>query len=71
MNQKHKFYDNTENGWTCIIRMVFVSNNTFTNKLISNLYACIVVTELDTVTPHFVAISVLISKVDFSLDVVA
>ena len=31
----------------------------------------IAVTELATVTPHFVAISVLISMVDFSLDVVA
>ena len=30
----------------------------------------IAVTELATVTPHFVTISVLISKVDFSLDVV-
>ena len=60
VNRNLNFYDYTEMVNTCVTRMLFDSNNTLTNKLISNL-CFIAVTELATVTPHFVAISVLIS----------
>ena len=50
--------------------MLFDSNNTLTNDFFQPV-CLIAITELATVKLHFVAISVLISMVDFSLDVVA
>ena len=51
---------------TCVIRMLFDNNEIYLQPV-----RLTTVTELATVTPHIVAISVLISMVDFSLDIVA
>ena len=68
MNQDLNFYDYMEMVNTCVIRVLFDSNNTLTNKFIAKL-CFITVTELVAVTPQLDAILVLISMVDFSLDV--
>ena len=71
VNQNHNIYEFTENGqYICNSCVVWWLQHV--NKYIYFQILCfIAVTELATVTTHFVAISVLISMVDFSLDVVA
>ena len=71
VNQNPNTNDFTENGqYICNSYVVWWSQHV--NKYIYfQIVSFIAVTELVTVTTHFVAISVLISIVDFSLDVVA
>ena len=71
VNQNPNTYDFTENcQHICNSYVVWWSQHV--NKNVYFQIVCfIAVTELATVTTHFVAISVLISMVDFSLDVVA
>ena len=71
VNQNPNIYDFTENGqYICNSYVVWWLQHV--NKYIYCQIVCfIAVTELATVTTHFVAISVLISMVHFSLDVVA
>ena len=71
VNQNPNIYDFTENGqYICNSYVVWWLQHV--NKYIYFPFVWfIAITELATVTIHFVAISVLISMVDFSLDVVA
>ena len=71
VNQNPNIYDFTETGqYICNSYVVWWLQHI--NKYIYFQFVCfIAITELATVTAHFVAISVLISKVDFSLDAVA
>ena len=74
VNQNPNIYDFTENGqYICNSYLFWWLQHV--NKYIYFQFVCfihvIAITELATVTTHFVAISVLISMVDFSLDVVA
>ena len=71
MNQNPDTYDFTENGqYICNLYVVWWLQHI--NKYIYFQIVCFIAfTELATVTTHFVAISVLISMVDFSLDIVA
>ena len=71
VNQNPNIYDFTENGqYICNSYVVWWLQHV--NKYIYFQFVCfIAVTELATVTIHFVAISVLISLIDFSLDSVA
>ena len=71
VNQNPNTYDFKVNGqYICNLYVVWWLQHV--NKYIYFQFVCFTaVTELATVTTHFVAISVLISMVDFSLDVVA
>ena len=71
VNQNPNIYDFTENGqYICNSYIVWWLQHV-NNNIYFQFVCFIAVTELATVTTHFIAISVLISMVDFSLDVVA